>query len=86
MTSVGVIVFENNLGEKKYQPVAGNSAKFWSCANGRGYWIDKDGKHGHPYGALFYKSKKRALRIARREVNRRQRSQSKNYYRTGEEK
>lgn len=84
--TVGVIVFENNVGEKQYQPVAGNSAGHWSRLSGRSVWLDKYRENHAGYNPRLYKSKKRALRIARREVNRRQRSQSKNYYRTGEEK
>lgn len=84
--TVGVIVFENNLGKAQYQPVLGNAAKHWSRSSGRGVWLDKYRENHVGYSACLYKSKKRALRIARREVNRRQRAQSKNYYRTGEEK
>lgn len=84
--TVGVIVFENNLGKKQYQPAFGSVAKHWKTFDGRGAWLDRSRERHFGYNPCLYKSEKRALRIARREVNRRQRSQSKNYYRTGEEK
>lgn len=77
-----VTVFVNYLGDKKYQPTLPDGSKLYTV-----YGYDYSSSEWHPYGSgreepKLYKSKSRAIRVARRRFKRKQKRKAEIYYET----
>lgn len=85
MTEASVLVFENDRGEKRYSPAVGSVSLHWKVGTLQYKWLSKTLVHRNAEEVL-YKSKKRALAVAQRRLNRLARKTRKNFKMTGEEK
>lgn len=62
------VTHENHLGEKRYQPRTDVGRRAWREYDIFGSWVEwLYGERGHP---ILYRSRRRAERMARREMRR----------------